>query len=428
MQLYNKVKASALGLVLIASSQLSYGFQEDALVVWINSDKGYEGLGQIAEQFSAETGIKVIVETQNDWPESYGDPANRFDRVAATSEGPDIIIWAHDRFGNWINEGLLEPVQPSKELYDQIDDFAWNAVTVGNSIYGYPIAMEAISLIYNKDLIPKAPTSWNEVIALDKELRKEGKRAIMWPTNNVYFTWPLLTSAGGYSFKKIERVYQLNEVGVDNRGAVKGLNLLQRLKKEGVIEDGDGVDWGAMMDGFKNGDIAMNINGPWVWNELKTANLNFGLAKFPRVDKDSGLGRPFVGFLSAAINSSSPNTEMAKKLLEEYVVVYDGVKAIDTDRPIGAAANKQLMAELESDAFIAHTYVMAATGETMPDIPEMKRFWSSMEFALADIVNNNASVQSTIDSVGARLRKLDTMKMWSRKHYLTSTSSTSGSN
>ncbi|MBU2863503.1 maltose/maltodextrin ABC transporter substrate-binding protein MalE [Reinekea forsetii] len=417
------IKMSAIGLLLAMLIPAAQAFKDNTLVVWINNDKGIAGLAKLAEQFQQATGMDVKIESQDDWPEGHGDPANRYNRVAATAEGPDIIIWPHDRFGNWINEGYLEPVQPSVELFNTIDDFAWNAVTVGDAIYGYPIAMEAISLIYNKDLISEPPKSWDEVIALDKQLRKQGKRAIMWPTTNVYFTWPLVTSAGGFSFKKVNQAYQLTEVGVDNRGAVKGLSLLQKLVKEGVIEEGDGSDWGAMMTGFKEGNIAMNINGPWVWNELKAANMNFGLAKFPRVDDSAGLGRPFVGFLSAAINSSSPNTEMAKKFLEEYVVTYNGVKTIDADRPIGAAANKQFMSELKADELIAHTYIMAATGETMPDIPEMKRFWSSMEFALAEIVNNNAPVKTTIESVGTRLRKLDKMKMWSRKHYLTSNSS-----
>ena len=79
-----------------------------------------------------------------------------------------------------------------------------------------------------------------------------------------------------------------------------------------------------MMTAFKEGKVAMTINGPWVWNELRDSGVNYGLAKFPQVDKNSGSGRPFVGFMAAAVNSFSPNDALAKKFLEEYVVVYDG--------------------------------------------------------------------------------------------------------
>jgi len=419
MHLKAIVRLVSISLVTALISQPLFAFEENALVVWINNDKGHNGLREVAERFTADTGIRVVVQTQDDWASSE-DPANRYAKVAATTEGPDIIFWAHDRFGNWINDGLLEPVQPSQEVYNTLHDFAWNAVTVGDAIYGYPIAMEAISFIYNKDLVSKPPRTWDEVIALDKQLRKQDKRAIHFKYSDTYFAWPLITSGGGFSFKKVDRVYQLAEVGLDNRGTIKGISMMNRMMKEGVIELDDGADWGAMMADFKEGRSALTINGPWVWNELKDAGMNYGLAKFPQVDKNSGYGRPFVGFLSAALNSYSPNDELAKKFLEEYVIVYEGVKAIDADRPIGAAANKQLMAELESNADIAHTFALAATGETMPDIPEMKRFWSSMSANMQPMISGEIPIEATMKNIAKKLRKLDKMKMWSRKHYLTS--------
>ena len=418
MHFMSQIRLASLVLFLSLFGQASVAFERDALVVWINNDKGYNGLREVAQRFTADTGVRVIVNTQDDW-DGGEDPANRFTKVAATTEGPDIIFWAHDRFGSWINEGYLEPVYPSQELYGKLHDFAWNAVTVGDEIYGYPIAMEAISFIYNKDLVAKPPKTWEEVIALDKILRKDGKRALHFKYGDTYFAWPLITSAGGYSFKKVNRVYQLVDVGVDSRGALKGLNMMRRLHDAGVIETSDGQDWGAMMTAFKEGKVAMTINGPWVWNELRDSGVNYGLAKFPQVDKNSGSGRPFVGFMAAAVNSFSPNDALAKKFLEEYVVVYEGVKAMDADRPLGAVANKRLMTELESNANIAHTFALAATGETMPDIPEMKRFWSSMQANLQPMVTGEVKVEETMADVAKRLRKLDTMKMWTRKHYLT---------
>lgn len=417
MQLFGKIRLLLLSALVIMTSSNLYAFEQNALVVWINNDKGFNGLREVAARFTADTGIRVVVQTQDDY-ESSDDPANRYQRVASTTEGPDIIFWAHDRIGNWINEGLLQPVNPSQETYDQLHEFAWNAVTVGDSIYGYPIAMEAISLIYNKDLVSRPPKTWDDVIALDKTLRKEGKRAIHWMTDNTYFTWPLLTSGGGYSFKKADRVYQLADVGLDNRGSVKGLNMLRKLYREGVITAEDAGNWGGMMDSFKAGETAMMLNGPWTWNEIGDAGINFGLAKFPQVDQNSGYGRPFVGFLAGYINSFSPNETIAKQFLEDYVVVYDGVKTIDNDRPIGAAANKQLQDELNSNPLIAHTFALAATGETMPDIPEMKRFWSTMQANLQPMIEGELPVEATLKDVASKLRRLDKMKMWSRKHYL----------
>ncbi|MDE9537477.1 maltose/maltodextrin ABC transporter substrate-binding protein MalE, partial [Xenorhabdus bovienii] len=36
--------------------------EEGKLVIWINGDKGYNGLAQVGEKFAKETGISVVVE------------------------------------------------------------------------------------------------------------------------------------------------------------------------------------------------------------------------------------------------------------------------------------------------------------------------------------------------------------------------------
>lgn len=401
-------------LVLVYPAQaLEFG----TLTIWINNDKSHNGMRELGQRFTRDTGVPVRVLTQDDWVDE-GDPAARFTRFATTTEAPDIIFWAHDRFGSWINEGLLLPVEPSPELRSEVYDFAWSAMTVGDQVFGYPIAMEAISLIYNPNLIDSPPRTWAEVIELDKALRGEGKRAIAWAYRTPYFTWPLVTSAGGYSFKKIDQAYDLTEVGVDNRGAIEGMQMLRTLMAEGVIEEGD--DYGRMMDAFTTGEAAMIINGPWAWNDIRRSGTPFELARFPAVSETAGSGRPFVGFLAGTINAFSPNKELAQQFLEDYVMPYEGVSTLNDDRPLGAAANKRLMVELESNPLIAHTFNMAATGETMPDIPEMRRFWSSWESHLGGLATGEHEVEPTLTRIGERLRRLDEMKMWSRRHYLTS--------
>ncbi len=65
--------------------------EEGKLVIWINGDKGYNGLAEVGKKFEKDTGIKVSVEHPDKLEE-------KFPQVAATGDGPDIIFWAHDRF------------------------------------------------------------------------------------------------------------------------------------------------------------------------------------------------------------------------------------------------------------------------------------------------------------------------------------------
>ncbi|WP_413535799.1 maltose/maltodextrin ABC transporter substrate-binding protein MalE, partial [Rahnella inusitata] len=163
---------SALATLVLSSSAFAK-IEEGKLVIWINGDKGYNGLAEVGKKFEKDTGIKVTVEHPDKLEEKYP-------QVAATGGGPDIIFWAHDRFGGYAQSGLLAEISPDQTFKDKLFPFTWDAVTFNGKLIGYPVAVEALSLIYNKDIIKEAPKTWEEIPALDKELRAKGKSAIMW--------------------------------------------------------------------------------------------------------------------------------------------------------------------------------------------------------------------------------------------------------
>src|SRR5690554_3850851 len=110
---------------------------------------------------------------------------------------------------------------PSPHVREVIAPFAWQSVSVGERVYGYPIAMEVVSLLYNKDLVSTPPNTLTEVAELDRELRARGARAIAWDYLNVYFSWPVFAGSGGYSFGARDFVYDLSDVGVATDGAIE---------------------------------------------------------------------------------------------------------------------------------------------------------------------------------------------------------------
>ena len=53
-------------------------------------------------------------------------------------------------------------------------------LTVDGRTYGYPVAVEAVSLIYNRDLLPNR-RNLRRILKIDEDLKKNGKRAIAGP-------------------------------------------------------------------------------------------------------------------------------------------------------------------------------------------------------------------------------------------------------
>ena len=136
-----RIQRGRIRLVAAAALALAGGTTAPAmaaepgkLLIWINGDKGYNGLAKVGEEFAKKTGVQVVVEHPEDAP-------NKFQQAAAAGKGPDIWIWAHDRIGEWIGAGLLQPVSPSKKVQADIDPLGWKAFTVGGKVWGYPISI-----------------------------------------------------------------------------------------------------------------------------------------------------------------------------------------------------------------------------------------------------------------------------------------------
>lgn len=380
----------ALGSVNIAHAKMDEG----KITIWLNGDKGYDGLTEVGKKFEADTGVQVVVAHPDKLSEKYG-------QVAATGAGPDIVFWAHDRFGEWAKAGLLAEVKPSKALKAKMADFTWDAVSYNGKYVGYPVAVEALSLIYNKDLVPNPPKSWEEMSALNKKLQKDGKTAIMWDVKTPFFTWPLLAADGGYAFKFENGRYNVKDTGVNNAGSKGALQfIIDMIERK---EMGKDVDYSVAESAFTSGKTAMTINGPWAWGNIDKSGINYGVTVLPTFRGKSA--KPFVGVLTAGINMSSPNQELAKEFIENYLLTDAGLEMVNNDKPLGAVALNSFQAKLESDPRIAATMQNAQTGELMPNIPEMAKFWYAEGAALNNAVTGRQTVNEALDAAAARIVK-----------------------
>ncbi|WP_375055070.1 maltose/maltodextrin ABC transporter substrate-binding protein MalE [Zobellella sp. DQSA1] len=388
-----KVALGVLTGLMMSSSALA-AIEEGRLLIWINGDKGYNGLAEVGQWFEQETGVPVRVEHPAQLEEQYP-------KVAASGDGPDIIFWAHDRFGGYAQSGLLAEINPSQELRNKLHDFTWDAVKFDGKYIGYPVAVEALSLIYNKDLLPEPPASWEEVPELDTQLRAQGKSAIMWNLQEPYFTWPMLAADGGYAFRFNGERYDPKDVGVNNEGARRGLQTLVDLVNNKHISAD--VDYSIAEAAFNKGETAMTINGPWAWGNIDKAGINYGVTTLPTLNGNPS--KPFTGILSAGINAASPNKELAVEFLENFLLTDEGLDKVNSDKPLGAVALRSYQKKLSSDPRISATMENAMNGEIMPNIPEMAGFWYAERSAILNAINGRQQVKAALDDAAARITK-----------------------
>ena len=386
--------APALLLAFFTSLPHAQAADNYKLLIWINGDKGYNGLQKVGDAFTRISGVKVVVQH----PEGATD---KFQAAAGAGKGPDIFCWPHDRAGEWAKSGLIVPVKAPKRIRDEIEASAWSAFTYQGQVWGYPLSIEAIGLIYNKALVKTPPASFEEVIALDKVLAAKGKKAILWDYNKSFFTWPILAGQGGFIFgRTAQGALDPKFVGVNSPGALRGAEMLDRLVRDGVMPKG--ARYAEMEGGFNRGEIAMMITGPWAWDNVRKSNIDFGVAPIPSIDGQPS--KPFVGVLGCMISAPSRIKDIAREFIENHLLRIDSLKMISADVPLGTPANKAYFQALSADPNIRATMANALLGEPIPNIPEMGRFFPAMDAALEAITNGRQSPKDALDGALARMQ------------------------
>lgn len=367
---------------------------EETLIVWINSDKGYRGVQTVGERFTQSTGIPVVVEHPQ-------DATNKFQQAASSGKGPDIFIWPHDRLGEWQVAGLVAEIQPGARIVDALEQKGWDAFTIGGRTWGYPIAFEAVGLLYNKALVPEPPTRFSEIPAIHQRLHAQGKRALLWEFTKAYFSFGILAAHGGYVYKRrANGTYDATDIGVDHPGAARGMQTIV-----GFIDDGIMPRQAAYNNAeaaMASGELAMMIGGAWSWNNLATAGVDLGVAPLPAVDDRPS--RPFVGVLGAMINQASSRKDVAAEFIEHYLLQPDGLRQVNRDKPIGVPAHKVFYRELADDPRIRATMLSVRDGVLMPNNAEMGRFWTAVDTALELAAQGRQSPEQALRSAAERMR------------------------
>jgi maltose/maltodextrin transport system substrate-binding protein len=381
-----------LGLLQIKLLAWSNG----ELLVWMDNERG-RALAPIVEKFKAELGVNVSIET----PQNITDS---FPIAAQAGKGPDIVIWAHDKVGEWADGGLIAPVEVSDEFSKNFFPKAWRAVSHQALTWGYPIALETVTLIYNKKLLDgPPPTQLSQLAAINQDMKTKhpGVITILWDPRSAYYSWGILASGGGYVFGRKGADYDLKNIGVATPGAVDALSKIVDLIQSGILPKT--CSYSETEDLMGQEKLAMMISGPWAWSNLMKKGIDFGVGQIPGVN--GKVGRPFVGVSAAYLNRSSPNHDLAKEFLEGYLITDEGLAAMDNAKPIGVPALVSFYKKVAQDnPRLRELKATVDYGQVMPNIPQMGRFFSSLGAALQLAADGRLPARTALLEAAANMR------------------------
>ncbi|BAS27047.1 sugar ABC transporter substrate-binding protein [Limnochorda pilosa] len=390
------MRTSLLVLMVLALGSAGVGAQSpDRLVIW-SSEAQIPALVPMAEQFEREYGIPMEVREL-----SFGDIRSNFLISAPTGTGPDLIVGAHDWVGELAGTGLLEPIELPAGTLQEFTPVALEAFTYDGKLFGLPYAIEAIALMYNKDLVPDPPETFDELLAIARAQTDPAARrfGFLYPNNELYYSFPFLAAKGGYIFRFTGQGFDPTDVGVDNEGGIAGARIVQLLAAEDLVPRG--TDYQTMRALFLDGRVGMVLTGPWEIVNARNAGIPYGVAKIPSID--GNVARPFVGVQGFMVNAFSPNKLLAMEFLQQYVMTKEGQLAIWEHDP-RVPAHREAFEAVAEDPDIAAFGASAADGIPMPNIPEMAVVWSALNDAMTFITNGEQSPEEAMAVAARQIR------------------------
>ncbi len=294
---------------------------------------------------------------------SYESLSSKVEAAVPRGNGPDLLVFAHEKIGAWTEEGLILPVElPTGGLHPVTVE----ALTLREQIWGWPLAYKSLALYYNRALVPEPPATTDALIAAATSLRGPDRWGFAWEASSAYADAAWMHGFGGGVFDG------LGQVRLDSAENVAAFGFVQALAGLGPAEPS-----GALLTQlFNEGRVAMIANGPWFLGEIGAVDA--GVAPLPVV---SATGLP------AAPYATVEALFLAREGIEAraFAAWMAGDDAAEVRHRVG----KQLVANTSvavTDPRLAAFRRQLDTAVPMPTRPEMARTWEPLARALRRLV------------------------------------------
>jgi ABC-type glycerol-3-phosphate transport system substrate-binding protein len=324
----------SVGLALQACGQPKR--DPNTVTVWHWMTDRHDAFEQLAKKYEEETGIKIKFDL-------YAPSDAYTQKIIASAQSrqlPDIfgILDKKEIFAEFIKNGFVANLTP----FFQADNAQWeeaifakaldvNRFTADNiygvppGIYGVPLDVTNIQMLYNRKLLGKAgisqpPRTFEEFLETARVLRRIGVPVFVSGWGEL---WMMDCFASNYAFnimgeEKVMQTFQ-GEVSYTDPDWIRVLEIFETLRDEGVFVQGivTKPNKDAEQD-FALERAAFAFNGSWAVNVYHDINpdLDYGVMLPPRINNSlpmriwGGAGSSFV------VNGASTNKEKAVAFLK----------------------------------------------------------------------------------------------------------------
>ncbi|MGA2774946.1 MAG: extracellular solute-binding protein [Candidatus Omnitrophota bacterium] len=411
-----------LSLLILSDCSSKAPEAKSTVTVWHWMTDREPAFQQLAKKYEEKTGIKVNFEL-------YAPSEAYSQKVRAAAQGatlPDIfgVLGEKRDFASFIKAGHVLNLTPymnemlgiwknrffSKAL--GVDEFLdGNIYSVPAGIYGVPIDITTIKMLYNKDLFKelgldpdRPPVTFQEFIQTASKLKAKKVQGLVSGWSEL---WLIDCFANNYAFNIMGKDKVLatirGEVPYIDPDWIRVFTLFKEMQESGILAAGIVTMGNKTAEQlFATGKAAFAFNGSWCVNVYKGMNphLNYAVMLPPRVTDKNPMSIWGSAGSSFMVNARSKNKEEAVKFLK-WLTDRDQ-QAYLAEATSNLPANKECLGEISP--------VLAQFADDM-ELTTHPNTWEVSEFPLV-IETLDRGIQSIIigektpEQVAAEVQKV----------------------
>ncbi|MFJ7151543.1 extracellular solute-binding protein [Streptomyces sp. NPDC100445] len=381
------------------------------ITYWDTSDAATEAptYKALIGKFEA-TYPKIKVDYQN---VPFTDVEQKFKSAAKSGKGaPDVVRTDVGLMAEYASLGYIAPLDGTRALKDTADfqSVPLNTTKYKGKTYGVPSVTDTLGLLYNKKLLKKAgiarpPATWDEFIADAKTVKRRTGAYGTYLNPDSYFLLPLLYSNGADladpSAKKIT---------VNDAAAVKALTVAKKINDEASMKVDFANAYQNMQAAFKNGKVAMLVQGPWsVGDDLsgtafKGDEGNLGFAPVPA--GAGGRAQAPTGGHNLTVYQGSRNLD-ASYLFTRFMTSTQSQIAIAKGTGTLPTRKSAYTGEITADPKIAGFQpIVEHTARARVALPQVGSLFTPLAQNYVKILQGDVSVKGGLDATADKFKDL----------------------
>ena len=292
------------------------------IVVWADESRGPNLTKVIAAKGDWVPGYTVKVVTFS----SFDALKEAFDK-ATDATGPDIVVGANDWVPTGAKSGKLSPITLSAAVKARFNPTQLFDLTYKKSLYGVPIDVNNVAMIYNEKLVSSQPKTFGDMVSFYKA-NKSSKNlkaglcvaggGMSWGAHSVFSA----LGADAYQFNSRDEIVYNRTFDYPKFSKNVKTYLLDGKKSNGFFP---ATDTGCK-DNFLAGSVPFAVIGNWEWKDYVAKGFAMNLMPVPGVSADKP-GKMFGSVSGAMLTTYAAKHGVsagAKSLLTDFFASTSG--------------------------------------------------------------------------------------------------------